>query len=133
MLEKVIKYEDFDGNKREETAYFHLSKPELIEMQVSETGGLEKVIKKITEEQDNKKLIALFKDLIVKSYGEKSLDGKRFIKNQELTDAFIQSAAYSELFMELATDSDKASEFIMGILPKDLSEQVEKELAAQNQ
>lgn len=133
MIEKVIKYEDFDGNEREETAYFHLSKPELIEMQVSEAGGLEKVIKKITEEQDNKKLIALFKDLIVKSYGEKSLDGKRFIKNQELTDAFIQSAAYSELFMELATDSDKASEFIMGILPKDLSEQVEKELAAQNQ
>lgn len=133
MLEKVIKYEDFDGNKREETAYFHLSKPELIEMQVSEAGGLEKVIKKITEEQDNKKLIALFKDLIVKSYGEKSLDGKRFVKKQELTDAFIQSEAYSELFMELATDSDKASEFIMGILPKDLSEQVEKELAAQNQ
>lgn len=128
MLKKTISYVDYDGNQRKEDYYFNLSKAELVEMQVSEAGGLEKTIQKIIDEQDNKKLVALFKDLITKAYGEKSLDGKRFIKNQEITEAFIQSAAYSDLFMELTTNTDKASEFIIGLLPKDLADEVSKEL-----
>lgn len=126
MIKKTITYTDYDGNERTEDFYFNLSKPELIEMQVSETGGLEKKIEKISQEQDLKKIIELMKDIIKKSYGVKSDDGKRFIKNEEVLNDFMQSEAYSELFMGLATDADAASEFINGILPKGLAEEVKK-------
>ena len=92
-------------------------------MQTSEVGGLEKKIEKISKEQDIKKIIELMKDIIQRSYGVKSDDGKRFIKNQEILDDFMQSEAYSELFMELATDADAASAFINGILPAGLVEE----------
>lgn len=126
MIKKTITYEDYEGNQRTEDFYFNLSKPELIEMQVSETGGLEKKIEKITQEQDIKKIIELMKDIIKRSYGVKSDDGKRFIKNEEILADFMQSEAYSELFMSLATDANAASEFINGILPKGLAEEVKK-------
>ena len=126
MIKKTINYTDYDGNERKEDFYFNLSKPELIEMQTSEAGGLEKKIEKITQEQDIAKIIELMKDIIQKSYGVKSDDGKRFIKNQEILDEFMQSEAYSELFMELATDANAASEFINGILPKGLVEEAKK-------
>jgi len=126
MIKKTISYTDYDGNERKEDFYFNLSKPELIEMQTSEAGGLEKKIEKITQEQDVAKIIELMKEIIQKSYGVKSDDGKRFIKNQEILDEFMQSEAYSELFMELATDANAASEFINGILPKGLVEEAKK-------
>lgn len=131
MIKKTISYTDYDGNERTEDFYFNLSKPELIEMQTSEAGGLEKKIEKISKEQDIKKIIELMKDIIQRSYGIKSDDGKRFIKNQEVLDEFMQSEAYSELFMALATDANAASEFINGILPKGLVEEAKK-LEAQN-
>ena len=126
MIKKTITYTDYDGNERKEDFYFNLSKPELIEMQTSESGGLEKKIEKITQEQDVAKIIELMKEIIQKSYGVKSDDGKRFIKNQEILDEFMQSEAYSELFMELATDANAASDFINGILPKGLVEEAKK-------
>jgi hypothetical protein len=126
MIKKTISYTDYDGNERKEDFYFNLSKPELIEMQTSEAGGLEKKIEKISKEQDVAKIIELMKDIIQKSYGVKSDDGKRFIKNQEILDEFMQSEAYSELFMELATDANAASDFINGILPKGLVEEAKK-------
>lgn len=126
MIKKTISYTDYDGNERKEDFYFNLSKPELIEMQTSEAGGLEKKIEKITQEQDVAKIIELMKEIIQKSYGVKSDDGKRFIKNQEVLDEFMQSEAYSELFMELATDANAASDFINGILPKGLVEEAKK-------
>lgn len=126
MIRKTISYTDYDGNQRTEDFYFNLSKPELIEMQTSEVGGLEKKIEKITKEQDVRKIIELMKDIIQRSYGIKSEDGKRFIKNQQILDEFMQSEAYSELFMSLATDADAASEFINGILPAGLVEEAKK-------
>ena len=126
MIKKTISYTDYDGNERKEDFYFNLSKPELIEMQTSEAGGLEKKIEKITQEQDVAKIIELMKEIIQKSYGVKSDDGKRFIKNQDILDEFMQSEAYSELFMELATDANAASDFINGILPKGLVEEAKK-------
>ena len=120
MLKKTIKYEDFDGNERSEDFYFNLTKAELMEMELSTEGGLEKRIQSIINAQDIPKIVAIFKDLILRSYGEKSLDGKRFIKNDEIRDAFAQTEAYSELFMELATDEKAASEFVKGIVPKNL-------------
>lgn len=122
MLKKRIKYTDYDGNEREEDFYFNLSKAELIELELTTEGGLEQMIQKITDTRDMPKLIELFKRLILMSYGEKSENGKRFIKSKELSDAFAQTEAYSELFMELATDDKAASEFINGIVPQGLAE-----------
>ena len=120
MLKKTIKYTDYDGNEREEDFYFNLSKAEITEMELSKEGGMSEYIKKISATQNGPELIKLFKDIIIKSYGEKSLDGKRFIKNKELTEAFIQTEAYSELFVELASNADEAVKFINGIMPKNM-------------
>lgn len=129
MLEKKITYTDYDGNERTETHYFNLTKPELMEMEFSVGGGLDKKISKIIETQDTTKLMDIFKDLIIRSYGIKSDDGKRFIKKAEITEEFTQTGAYSELYMELATDADAAATFVNGIMPKDLMEAANKKAA----
>ena len=120
MLKKTIQYTDFDGNERKESFYFNLTKSELTEMELSASGGLTKTIERIVETKDGSRIITIFKDLILKSYGEKSPDGRRFIKSAELSEAFSQTGAYDALFMELATDADKASDFIKGIIPADI-------------
>lgn len=117
MLKKTITYTDYDGVERTEDFYFNLSKAEIAEMELSTAGGLDKTINRIVAEQDGKRIIALFKDLVLKSYGKKSDDGRRFIKSQELRDEFSQTEAYSDLFMELATDADAAAAFVNGIVP----------------
>lgn len=126
MLKKVIKYIDLEGNPREEEHWFHLSKPKLVELQLSQQGGLEEYLRKIIKTNDNTKIVPLFRQIILMSYGEKSPDGKTFIQNDQLSLAFEQTGAYDELFMELFTDGEAAGKFVNGILPKDLSDQVEK-------
>ena len=118
MLKKVIKYVDYADNFREETFYFNLNKAELTDMQLSTTGGLDKLIEKISESQDTKTLISLFKEIILKSYGDKSPDGRRFIKSQELRDEFSQTEAFVQLYMELIELPGAASAFVNGIMPK---------------
>ena len=120
MLKKTISYVDYNGNERKEDFYFHLSKAELMEMEMGTTGGLAEMIKRIVAAQDAPAIMKIFKDLILKAYGEKSPDGKRFIKNQNLIDEFAQTEAYSQLFMELAMDANKAAEFVNGIMPADI-------------
>jgi hypothetical protein len=117
MLKKTITYIDFDGKQRTEDFYFNLTKAEVTEMEMSTEGGLAKTLERIVAAQDSKRIIEAFKDLILRSYGEKSPDGKRFIKNQQLKDAFAQTEAYSELFMELATNANMAAAFVNGIVP----------------
>lgn len=117
MLKKNIKYVDYDGNEREETFHFNLSKAEVAEMELSVAGGLVKQIETIVAEQDGARIIALFKEIILRAYGEKSPDGRRFVKSPELSEGFSQTEAYSILFMELATDADAAAAFINGIVP----------------
>ena len=117
MLKKTMAYLDYDGNERTDDFYFNLTKAELMEMEMSHEGGLVKTIDKIVAARDTKTIIELFKDLILKAYGEKSLDGKRFIKNKELSEAFAQTEAYSDLFMALATNTDAAVDFVNGITP----------------
>lgn len=117
MLKKTITYEDYDGNQRTEDFYFNLNKAELLEMEMSLDGGLAKMIEKIVATKDGKRMIEIFKDLILKAYGEKSPDGKRFIKNQDLRDAFSQTEAYNKLFMEVAFDDVMAAAFVNGIMP----------------
>jgi len=118
MLVKKVKYTDYKGNQREEELYFNLSKAEVAEMELSHQGGLSEKINRIVATQDSKEIIELFKDLIVKSYGVVSDDGRRFIKNDQLREEFVQTEAYSELFMELASDADEAARFVNGIIPQ---------------
>lgn len=118
MLKKTITYTDYDGNERTEDFYFNLTKAELTEMETSINGGMVQLLNKIIAEQDNAKIVALFKDLILRAYGEKSLDGKRFVKTEELSKNFTYTEAYNVLFMELATNADAASQFVKAILPQ---------------
>ena len=119
MLKKTITYTDYNDVERTEDFWFNLSKAEIMEMEMSTTGGLAETIQKVVQKQDAPAIIKLFKDLVLKAYGEKSPDGKRFIKSDELALAFSQTEAYSNLFMELATDADAAAKFINGIIPAD--------------
>ena len=128
MLKKSIKYTDYNGVERNEEFLFNLSKAEIMEMQMGTTGGLAEMITGIVNAGDTPEIIKIFKEIILKAYGEKSADGKRFIKSKELSDGFAQTEAYSELFMELATDSDAAAKFVNGIVPADMNVS-EKELA----
>lgn len=118
MLKKTITYTDYDGNERTEDFYFNLNKAELLEMELGIKGGMQNFLQKIIDTKDVPELAALFKKIILMSYGEKDADGRKFIKSKELTDAFTQTEAYSELYMELCTDSDKAAAFMNAIIPK---------------
>lgn len=128
MLKKTITYTDYNGVERKEDFYFNLSKAEIMEMELSTTGGLAEMIQKVVAAQDTPSIMKIFKELILKAYGEKSADGKRFIKNSELTAAFEQTEAYSNLFMELATDADAAAKFVNAIVPADLAKQIPDQL-----
>lgn len=124
MLSKKIKYVDYNGVEREEAFLFNLSKAELMEMELGTVGGLADMIKNIVAAQDTPSIVKIFKELVLKAYGEKSADGKRFIKVDEkgnpLSIGFSQTEAYSNLFMELATDADAAAKFVRGIVPGDI-------------
>lgn len=122
MLKKTITYTDYNGTERTEDFYFNFSKAELLEMELGTAGGLTKSIENIIAAKDTASIINIMKRLVLDAYGEKSLDGRRFIKNQELKDAFAQTEAYSQLFMELSLNSEAASVFVNGIIPEDLKE-----------
>lgn len=117
MLKKTFTYVDYNGVERTEDHYFNLSKAELMEMELSTTGGLAEMINKIVAAQDAPAIVKVFKDLVLKAYGQKSADGRRFVKSKELSEEFAQTEAYSQLFMELATDADAAAKFVNGIVP----------------
>lgn len=119
MLKKTVTYNDYNGLERTEDFLFNLSKAELMEMELGVTGGMSEMIKRITNANDIPSLIKIFKDLVLKSYGIKSDDGKRFIKSKEISEAFAQTEAYSNIFMELSTDSDKAAKFVNGLIPNE--------------
>jgi len=126
MIKKTITYVDYNGNERTEDHYFDLSKAEIMEMQLSVNGGFDVMLKSIIDAKDIPAISKLFKEIIFKSYGKKSADGIRFEKSEEISRAFSQTGAYSELYMELCTDSKAAAEFINGIIPKGLAKDVEK-------
>ena len=118
MLKKTITYTDYNGVERKEDFYFNLTKAEIMEMEMSISGGLTEMINRIVAAQDAPAIVKIFKELVLKAYGVKSPDGKRFIKSDELATEFAQTEAYSQLFMELATDADAASAFVNGIVQK---------------
>lgn len=127
MLKKTIKYTDYNGVERTEDFYFNLNKAEIMEMQLTTVGGLDAYLKKIISAQDMPTLMRIFKDLVLKSYGVKSDDGRRFIKNEKLREEFEQTEAYSILYMELSTDAESAAAFVNGIIPADVAKQLPKD------
>ena len=121
MLKETITYEDYNGVSRTEDFYFNLDEAEVAEMEMSTEGGMAEMIQRIVAAKDTAAIIKVFKDMILKAYGQKSLDGKKFIKEDQngyrLANDFKQTKAYSQLFMKLATDSDAAARFVNGIMP----------------
>lgn len=133
MLTKTITYTDYNGTERTEKFYFNLSKAELMEMELTTAGGYGEMLQNIVNAQDGPTLVKIFKELVLKAYGQKSPDGKRFIKSEELSTEFAQTEAYSILFMELATNAKAASEFVNGIIPADIDRtELEKQKALLN-
>ena len=131
MLKKKVTYTDYNGVERTEDFYFNLTKAEITEMELSTAGGFAEMLQKVVAAQDGPTIIKVFKDLVLKAYGEKSADGKHFVKSDEISTAFSQTEAYSQIFMELATDSKAASDFVNAIIPADMAKEVAKKAAEQ--
>lgn len=129
MLKKTITYTDYNGTVRTEDKYFNLSKAELMQMEMGTPGGFANMLQNIINAQDGASIIKIMNDLISKSYGVKSPDGKQFIKSEELSREFMQTEAYSEMFMEMVTDANAAADFVNGIIPADLAAEAAKNAA----
>ena len=123
MLKKTMTTVDFGGTKRTETYYFNLTKAEIMEMQLTTDGGFVQMIQKATDAQSNQELVKTFKDIICKSYGVLSPDGRKFIKNEAVLEDFMATQAFSDLYMELLNDENAAAEFFNGVLPEDLQKE----------
>lgn len=121
MYKENVTYTDFDGNMRTETLHFNLTETELLEMQITTAGGLDTKLNEIIAANDQKSLMTLFKDLVLRAYGVKTPDGRRMIKNKAVRDEFTQTEAYNVFFMSLVTNAEKAVAFVKGIVPKELS------------
>ena len=119
MLKKTVTYTDFDGNERTEDFFFNLTEQEIAEMELSTEGGLGNFINKAVAAKSQVELIELFKKLILAAYGVKSADGRRFVKNDAVREDFMSTQAFSDIYMELVQDADKASAFFNGIVPKE--------------
>lgn len=118
MLKITKTYEDWNEIEVTSDFYFNLTEAEITELQIGTVGGFAETIEKIINAKDQSELIKIFKDLVLLAYGEKSADGKRFMKNDEVKQGFVENPAYSIIFMELVSDSEKAAAFINGIMPK---------------
>lgn len=129
MFKKTVTYEDYKGNTRTEDFYFNLNKAELVELELSTKGGLTVMMDRIIAAQDNATLFKIFKDLVSKSYGVLSDDGRKFVKNQEVLDDFMQTEAYSIIFSELATNEEAAAEFFNNVIPQNLAKELAEEEA----
>lgn len=125
MYKKVITYTDFDGEERTEPFYFNLTEAELVELEMR-FGGVNKMLKEIQEAEDGYRVTQAIRDIICAAYGEKSSDGRRFMKNKEIFDSFRATEAYSVLFTELLTNETAAAEFVNSIMPPKIREEAAK-------
>lgn len=131
MLKKTITYTDYNGVERTEDFYFNLTKTEIMEMEMGTAGGFSELLVRVVAAKDTPTLIKIWKEFILKAYGERSLDGRQFIKSEAISTAFAQTEAYSQLFMEMATDADAAARFINGVVPAEMAKQMPAAIAAQ--
>lgn len=118
MIKWPITYKDYNGEEHTEDFYFNLNKAEVMQLDLTYNGAFVDYLKSIVERRDGKEMARIYRELILDSYGEKSSDGRRFVKSEELKSAFEQSEAYVELYMQLATEDGAAAKFMEGVLPK---------------
>lgn len=118
MFKKTVKYTDYNGVEKTKDFYFNFTKAECAEMELSVSGGYAEMLQKIVDTQDQPTIVATFKELVLKAYGEKSADGERFMKSEAISTAFSQHPAYSDIYMELAFNADAAAEFVKYTFPK---------------
>ena len=126
MLKKTITYTDYDGMERTEDFWFNLSKTELTKLDAELPGGVLGVLRKIIDKKDRKALVDFIETLILRSYGEKTLDGKRFAKTPDMAEEFMQTPAYDELFMSILSDTDSQTSFINGVIPQSMAKDIEQ-------
>ena len=132
MLKKRIKFKDLDGNEIVDDFYFNLTKAEIAEMELEfatykdgeTTGGFGEMLQNVVKAGSGKVIIDTFKDILRRSYGVRSEDGRRFMKSPVYFEEFLETDAYSELFMQLVTDAGAAAAFIRGLVPQDLGEKI---------
>lgn len=118
MIKWPITYTDYNGEERTEDFYFNFNKAEVMEMNLRHNGAYKAYLEGIVAARDGEKMAEVVKDFILKAYGQKDPDGRRFVKSAELSESFSQTEAYSDLYMELFTDQNKMIKFIQGVLPK---------------
>jgi hypothetical protein len=126
MLKKTITYTDFNDEEITEDLYFHLTKIDIVDLELAHTGGMEEWMKRVTKAEDGNSIFQEFKKIILASYGKRSEDGKRFVKNAEIREEFESSKAFEALAMDILTDTDKAIDFFKGIVPADVAEEAAK-------
>lgn len=127
MVTKTVTYEDYNGMKRTEDFLFHLNKSEILEMESLVPGGMSAMLETISKKKDIPALMKSFKTILLKAYGEKSDDGRRFMKSDEISKAFEETPAYDEIFMELVTNGEYAAKFIREVMPEDMRQAVKPE------
>lgn len=121
MIKKTVTYKDLNGKERTETFYFHYFESEIMDMEMSEEGGLAERIQRIIDAKDQASLLKVIKKFVIDAYGVKSDDGRRFTKSQEVKDAFVECPAYSKIYMELLTNDELAAEFVNKVVPEDMA------------
>lgn len=124
MIKKTVTYKDLNGKERTETFYFHYFESEIMDMEMSSEGGLAERIQRIIDAKDQASLLKVIKKFVIDAYGIKSDDGRRFIKSQEVKDAFVECPAYSKIYMELLTNDELAAEFVNKVVPEDMAAQL---------
>lgn len=124
MIKKTVTYKDLNGKERTETFYFHYFESEIMDMEMSEEGGLAERIQRIIDAKDQASLLKVIKKFVIDAYGIKSDDGRRFNKSQEVKDAFVECPAYSKIYMELLTNDELAAEFVNKVVPEDMAAQL---------
>lgn len=125
MLKKTINYTNFNDEPIKEDFYFNLTKTELMDMNMEEHGSMDEMLQRVIDTKDKKTIYNVFKNIVLMSYGVKSADGKRFMKKDpvdghRLADDFAETNAFDVLMFDLLSDDKKASDFVNGIMPKDL-------------
>ena len=120
MLKKTVTYTDYNGVERTEAFYFHYNEAEILDMEMSTEGGFAERIQKIIDAKDQVSLMQVIKKFVIDAYGVKSEDGKRFIKNDKVKTEFLESPAYSKIWMELVMDDEVAADFVNNVIPSDM-------------
>lgn len=128
MLKRTVTYQNYNGDEVTEDLYFNLTKAEIVDMELSTNGGLSTLLNRIVNTKNIPEAVKVIKEILTKSYGKKSDDGNRFIKNQQLIDDFVASPAYTKLYMELVFDAEAGAKFITGIVPPDMVNELQKEI-----